>query len=227
MTHEFKNLNMKDADVWYCPDLFGSDHKTWYELVDTSVDWQKFQVMVYGKSIPQPRDSFYMADNGYPYKYSGIDRPAEDWSTSITIMKDILDECIQEIRPGHPKLNGCLGNRYQNGHQYIGAHSDSEGDLNLDAFIVSVSLGAPRDFVFTHKKTKDKVKILLQPGSVLLMGKGCQKNWKHEVPKRLRLKDPRINLTYRSILMRERSKSEVKEAPATEADSENDTKNTF
>lgn len=74
-----------------------------------------------------------------------------------------------------------------------------EKDIHPNSFIVSVSLGVARDFIFTHKKTKEKVKIILEPGSVLLMGGDCQK---HELPKRLRVKDPRINLTFRSIIHR-------------------------
>ena len=118
-------------------------------------------------------------------------------------MKKILEEAVEEIEPEHPKLNAVLGNRYRNGHQNISNHSDNESDLHDNAFIVSVSLGAARDFIFTHKDTNEKVKILLEPGSVLLMGGDCQKNWKHELPKRLRVKDPRINLAFRSVLMRD------------------------
>ena len=202
MTYEFENLNMKDADVWFCSDFLSKDCKKLYDFINKEVNWQKFKVIVYGKTIDQPRDSFYMADNGYPYKYAGIDRKAEEWTFYVSLLKDILNECIQEIQPKHPELNGCLGNKYNNGHEYIGKHSDNEDDLHPDAFIVSVSLGAPRDFIFTHKISNEKVKILLNPGSVLLMGKGCQPNWKHELPKRLRLKDSRINLTFRSILRR-------------------------
>jgi alkylated DNA repair dioxygenase AlkB len=200
--HKFKSLNMKGADCWYCPDFFLDDHDMWYFLIDNSVEWSQFMVKVYGKTIAQPRDSFYMADNCYPYKYSGIDRKPDNWTVAVTEMKKVIDDAVKEIESNHPKLNAVLGNRYRNGYQNIGSHSDNEDDLHRNAFIVSVSLGAARDFVFTHKETNEKVKILLEPGSVLLMGGDCQKNWKHELPKRLRVKDPRINLTFRSVLMR-------------------------
>lgn len=92
---------------------------------------------------------------------------------------------------------------YSDGTNYIGAHSDDESDLQENAFIVSVSFGATRDFVFTHKITKEKVSMILKSGSVVLMGGDCQKNWKHEVPKRLKIKEPRINLIFRSVIPRE------------------------
>ena len=199
----FKKINMTGADVYYCPNFFDTKYsQLWYELIDSSVNWQQFMVRIYGKHIKQNRDSFYMAYNNYPYKYSGIDRVPEKWSVSVLEMKKVLEKEIKKLQPKHPKLNACLGNRYNDGKQNIGAHSDNESDLNTNAFIVSVSLGAERDFIFTHKETKEKVKILLESGSVLLMGGDCQKNWKHEVPKRLRVKTPRINLTFRSVLMR-------------------------
>lgn len=197
----FKKLNMTGADVYYCPDFFKA-HELWYSLVDNSVEWDQFDVMVMGKKFKSPRENFYMADNSLPYRYSGFDRTPSKWTVVVSEMKNILEKSIQEIEPTHPKLNACLGNRYNDGKQYIGAHSDDERDLHNNAFIVSVSLGATRDFIFTHKKTKEKVKIALESGSVILMGGDCQKNWKHEVPKRLRVKDPRINLTFRSILKR-------------------------
>ena len=199
--HSFKKLNMEGAECWYCENFFDY-HEVWYEMIDNSVEWQQFMVMVYGKLIEQPRDSFYMADDQHPYKYSGIDRKPEQWVVSVIEMKKILEKAIRNIKPDHPPLNACLGNRYKNGRQSIGAHSDNESDLACGAFIVSVSLGAARDFIFTHNKTGQKINIVLQPGSVLLMGGECQKNWKHELPKRLRVKDPRINLTFRSILKR-------------------------
>jgi alkylated DNA repair dioxygenase AlkB len=202
MTNVFENLNMDGADVWYCSDFF-SDHHIWYDMIDNSVSWTQFMIMLYGKNIPQPRDSFYMADMDSPYKYSGIDRKPDDWTVSLKEMKKIVNSEIKKLWPEHPSLNGCLGNRYKNGHQHISSHSDDESDLAPNTFIVSVSLGAERDFIFTHKKTKEKVQILLKSGSILLMGGDCQKNWKHGLPKRLRVTEPRINLTFRSILTRE------------------------
>lgn len=202
MSYTFEKLDMAGATVYYCPNYF-TDHEIWYQLINESVNWQKFMVKVYGRMVEQPRESFYMADDGHPYKYSGIDRPPEKWEVAIVEMKKILNKLMTEIEPEHPPLNAVLGNKYSDGTDYIGSHSDNESDLNPLAFIVSVSLGSSRDFIFTHKTTKQKVKICLKPGSIILMGGDCQKNWKHEVPKRLKVKDPRINLTFRSIVFRE------------------------
>jgi alkylated DNA repair dioxygenase AlkB len=202
MTYEFKQLDMNGALVYYFPYFF-TDSKLWYHLVDDTVNWQSFDVIVYGKKYKQPRDSFYMADNTKPYKYSGFDRRPEKWCVSIEEMKKEVDKAVRYFQPDHPLLNACLGNRYNDGKQYISYHSDNEIDLHPGSFIASVSLGAERDFIFSHVVTKKKVKVSLASGSLLLMGGDCQTNWKHSLPKRLRVKDPRINLTFRSIVDRE------------------------
>ena len=70
----FKKLNMEGADVWYC-DIFFPEHNLWYELINDTVQWEKFPIKMMGKVIDQPRLSFYMADDHkHPYKYSGFDR---------------------------------------------------------------------------------------------------------------------------------------------------------
>lgn len=199
MSIEIKKLDMKGAKVFYIRKFFKHDH-TWFQLIDESVVWDTFFVNVYGKKLPQRRKSCYIADENHPYKYSGVVRNPSNWVVPVIEMKKNLDDLVKKIKPLHPKLNAVLLNRYKDGDDYIGKHSDDEKDLNPDAFIVSVSLGATRDFIFTHKETNEKVSIELESGSVILMGGDCQKNWKHEIPKRKKVKDPRINLTFRSII---------------------------
>lgn len=198
MSDEIKNLNMEGANVFYIPRFFKHD-ETWFQMIDESVDWETFVIKLYGKKIPQPRQSCYIGDNNNTYKYSGVVRNPSDWSVPVTEMKKILNVLVKKINPLHPPLNAVLLNRYNDGSHYISKHSDDEKELNPDAFIVSVSLGATRDFIFTHKETNEKVSIALESGSVILMGGDCQKNWVHEIPKRKKVKEPRINLTFRSI----------------------------
>lgn len=188
-----------DAEVYYCENFF-TNHEIWYDLIDNLVDWQSFPVKVFGKIHKQPRMSFYMADVNHSYRYAGFSRTPEKWSIPCIEMKEILFDVIKQMVPNHPPLNAVLGNKYRDGLDYIGKHSDDERDLNNESFICSVSLGATRDFVFTHKKTKKRLVIPLKSGSVILMGKNCQQNFKHEIPKRTKIKDPRINLTFRSII---------------------------
>lgn len=199
-TH-FIRLPLKNAEVYYCKDFYA--HETdLYDKVDRESPWKVFPVKVYDKVFDQPRLSFYMADDQRPYLYSGFDRIPEKWSPMISILREELDDAIKQINPEHPSLNAVLGNKYRDGKDNIGAHSDNETDLYKDSFIVSLSLGAERDFIFKSKFDDEKHSLKLESGSVILMGKNCQKNYKHELPKRLRIKEPRINLTFRAVKKR-------------------------
>ena len=202
MSTTFTRMNMPGADVWYCESFFADEAEELFLQIDHTTVWETFQVKVFGKVHDQPRQSSYMADDLHVYKYAGFDRKPSEWSDPAQILRKMLTKVVREISPGHPRLNALLLNRYDNGLHYIGDHADDENDLQEGAFIVSVSLGASRDFVFTHKKTKEKVTMKLKSGSIVLMGGDCQKNWKHGVPKRMGVKEPRINATFRSIVAR-------------------------
>ena len=100
------------------------------------------------------------------------------------------------------QFNSVLLNEYPNGKVGMGWHSDDERELGVDPIIASLSFGADRDFIFKHKidKSIEKIKIHLKNGSLLLMLGSTQHHWKHSLPKRLKVREPRINLTFRKIL---------------------------
>jgi len=79
--------------------------------------------------------------------------------------------------------------------------------LGKDTAIGSLSLGAQRKFSFRHKK-KDghPVSIQLENGSLLVMRGTTQTFWQHSVPKTTKLAAPRINLTFRTIVLEELSR---------------------
>lgn len=209
-TVDFIRVGLKDAEVWYCKN-FLDNPELWYEVIDEETNWEQMPVKVFGKVFNQPRLSSYVSDNNKPYWYSGYDRQPSEWTNNLEILRCMLEESILDMAPKHPKLNAALLNKYRDGDDYIGAHSDDEGDLHKKAYIVSISLGAERDFVFKHKETDERLVLPLCSGSVVLMGKNCQKKYKHSIPKRKRVKKPRINITYRSVLIRDGSGSETEE----------------
>lgn len=89
-------------------------------------------------------------------------------------------------------------NWYMDGTNHIGAHADDENQLVPDSSIYSFSFGATRDFVVTSKRDKTfKLVLPLEHNACIVMGGSMQKYYKHAVPKRLRVKEPRINVTMR------------------------------
>jgi len=83
----------------------------------------------------------------------------------------------------------------------MGWHQDNEKELDQNS-IASVSLGVERRFDFRHKQTGDKLSVLLEQGSLLLMGGTTQKHWQHQLPKSAKITSPRVNLTFRNIIGR-------------------------
>jgi alkylated DNA repair dioxygenase AlkB len=85
----------------------------------------------------------------------------------------------------------------------MGWHSDDEKALGKDTAIASLTLGAERKFSFRHKHKGDgnTVSMELEDGSLLVMKGTTQTFWQHSVPKTAKITTPRINLTFRTILL--------------------------
>jgi alkylated DNA repair dioxygenase AlkB len=99
-------------------------------------------------------------------------------------------------------FNSVLLNYYRDGHDSVAWHADDEPELGADPIIASVSLGAERDFQLCPKNSSSravKVRLKLRNGSLLVMGKGMQNNWLHQVPKAKTISNARVNLTFRNI----------------------------
>ncbi|HCI01866.1 MAG TPA: alpha-ketoglutarate-dependent dioxygenase AlkB, partial [Oceanospirillaceae bacterium] len=99
-------------------------------------------------------------------------------------------------------FNACLANFYHDGNDAMGYHCDNEKDLQPEAAIASLSLGAPRRFCFKHRGTKAKVELTLAHGSLLVMQGDTQKHWLHALPVAKKVDQSRVNLTFRSMQTR-------------------------
>ena len=79
-------------------------------------------------------------------------------------------------------------------------HSDGEKDLKKNGAIASLSFGAERKFAFKHKETKEKIELILEHSSLLVMKDETQSFWLHRLPPTKKIREPRINLTFRTIM---------------------------
>lgn len=81
----------------------------------------------------------------------------------------------------------------------MGWHADDEPQLGHNPAIASLTLGAERVFKLRHQDGETH-SFRLQSGSLLMM-EGClQYFWKHALPKSRKIKQGRINLTFRKII---------------------------
>ena len=92
-----------------------------------------------------------------------------------------------------------MANLYRNERDSNGWHSDNEKELGVQPAIASLSLGATRKFLLKHNLTKQKIALVLEPGSLFLMRGETQEKWLHCLPKTKKTQNPRINLTFRYI----------------------------
>jgi alkylated DNA repair dioxygenase AlkB len=95
------------------------------------------------------------------------------------------------------KYNACLLNLYHEGEEGMGWHQDNEKEMVAGSSIASLSFGAVRKFAFKHATTNERLDIELAHGSLLDMKGEIQAHWYHSLPKTTRIKQMRINLTFR------------------------------
>uniref|UniRef100_A0A8C6UWH2 DNA oxidative demethylase ALKBH2 n=1 Tax=Neogobius melanostomus TaxID=47308 RepID=A0A8C6UWH2_9GOBI len=137
------------------------------------------------------------------YTYSGIKRLACPWTPTLEHIREAITKTTGQT------FNFVLVNRYKDGLDHMGEHRDDEKELDPLCPIASVSLGAARDFIFRHRDTRGKqnrshikpVKLELAHGSLLLMNPPTNTFWYHSLPIRKKVVAPRINLTFRRILI--------------------------
>lgn len=189
-----KNILPYDGEAYYLEKVFNSeDSSHYFDRLIRNISWKNDEVIIFGKRIITKRETAWYGDYGCEYVYSGISRKPMPWINELSELK-MLAEKFSGIN-----FNSCLLNLYHSGEEGMSWHSDDERSLGKDIVIASVSFGAERKFVLRHKKTKEKISIILEDGSLLVMKGQTQFNWHHALPKSIKIKQPRINLTFRRI----------------------------
>jgi len=187
------NILPFDGEVFYFGEVLGDVGKIKQVLLQ-KVDWQPDQLLIYGKHITTKRKTAWYGDKAFNYSYSNSTRTAQSWITELLVLKEIVEDLTQH------SFNSCLLNLYHKGDEGMAWHSDDEPELGINPVIASLSIGAERKFSFKHKKNKETRSLQLENGSLLIMKGETQRYWKHSLPKTSRVNEPRINLTFRTIL---------------------------
>lgn len=157
----------------------------------TQLTWRQESIVMFGKSVQQPRLQAWYGDKSY--RYSGLTMPPRPWTESLTQLKALCE------RQANCAFNSVLANQYRNGEDSMGYHQDNEPELGQNPIIASVSLGATRRFNLKHIHTKQTLSLDLTHGSLLIMAGELQHYWKHALPKARGCQQTRVNLTFRKI----------------------------
>lgn len=190
-----KNLLPYDGIVNYYGTIFDSkESQVLFQSLLTTILWEHDVVVMFGKKIITKRKVAWYGDDPFKYTYSQVKKTALPWNDSLIIIKKKIESLSGET------YNSCLLNLYHDGNEGMGWHTDDEKELKKDGAIASISLGVSRKFSFKHKSTQEKVDLILENGSMLVMKGTTQTHWLHRLPPSTKIKDPRINLTFRTII---------------------------
>lgn len=194
-----KCWNWDAADFQYRQAFLAPDeadaclHRLWRELA-----WDQREITLFGRRVLQPRLIAWYGDRNAAYAYSGLQLEPRPWHPLLRALRDRVEEVAG------CRFNSVLANAYRDGNDSMGWHSDDEAELGARPRIASLSLGAERTFLLRRspalrKPGEKSRKLLLAPGSLLVMRGDSQKNFQHSVPKTRSETGLRINLTYRLV----------------------------
>jgi len=191
---EIQVIPFDGAATYYGAVLDSANADKYFEKLFHDVSWQQDEVLIYGKRYVTKRKTAWYGDNGLSYKYSGTSRVALPWTLELQELKSLVEKITDET------YNSCLLNLYHDGTEGMSWHRDDEKMLKKDGAIASMSFGEDRKFSFKHRQTKETHSIVLGHGSLLVMKGEIQQHWMHALPKSTKIKTPRINLTFRTII---------------------------
>ena len=192
----FERIPMQDAEVYYLRELFlAQTAEAIMNQLINEVRWRAENIVVWGKTYPQPRLIAWYGDNGTSYTYSGIPHDPLPWTDTLIDIKNRIEKFAGT------DFNSVLLNYYRSHRDSMGLHSDDEPELGRRPIIASLSLGEERTLILKHKTRRDlkSVRLKLASGSLLLMKGETQHCWKHGIEKEKRPCGPRVNLTFRRI----------------------------
>ena len=189
------NMLPYDGEAVYFGVIFNTEQSGQYlRYFLQDIPWKNDEALIFGRHIVTARKVAWYGDENYAYTYSNKTRVALPWTGELLGIKKAVEKLSGVT------YNSCLLNLYEDGEQGMGWHHDDEKGLGKDANIASVTFGAERRFDMRHKKDKEKISLILEHGSLLIMRGTTQTYWHHQLPKIKKITEPRVNLTFRKML---------------------------
>jgi len=182
------------------------------------MDWSAPRAKKFNHNVP--RDQIVVSEDGLEtYFYGSGDLPRAVWPPAIKRL------AVSMSTESDTEYNMILINRYVDGKDSVSWHADDEKNIDQDAPIVSVSIGASRYFHIRKTRMGEEhhgrcrapdhttmlrkgvrmpkkvgAKLLLDNGSYIVMPPGFQSRHEHAVLKTKKEVGVRYNLTLRKSL---------------------------
>lgn len=185
--------------VSYRPNPFTKEQlHRWFKAVRANLNWDRPEVN--GRKLP--RSACWLTAEGCSctYRYSGTAWPSVEMSPWFIELTDaVCKVCGLNELP-----NSCNANLYEDGSESVGWHADDEPWFDAkhrDALIISLSLGAARNFLVRPlSDQKDQTTLRLDNGDLCTMEGMMQKHYQHAVLPEPNCRSVRINLTWRWVV---------------------------
>jgi alkylated DNA repair dioxygenase AlkB len=156
--------------------------------------WEARSIELFGRRVVQPRLVAWAGD--VAYRYSGQTLEPRPFTPAARKL------CDRVCEHTGCSFNHVLFNRYRDGQDSMGMHSDDEPELGEAPTVASVSFGTARRFVIVSKRRGDHFRreLELGHGALLVMGGRFQQVYRHGVPKQPRIAEQRVSATFRRLL---------------------------
>ena len=154
--------------------------REWFEMLLERMPWRHQRRVMYERELDVPRltASFALDDPSLPAP-----------------LGEAAALAMREFGVG---FNSVGLNLYRDRNDSVAPHNDRLGDLVEGCPIVLLSLGATRRMRIQGKKSRARLELDLEAGSLLLMDYETQKHYDHGIPKQRAAVGPRISLAFRS-----------------------------
>jgi alkylated DNA repair dioxygenase AlkB len=184
-----KRASIAQAGWEYVPGYLGGNDadRLLYWLLN-EVRWRSEHIQLFGQRRRVPRLVAWFGDAGCSYRYSNTEHSGSGWPWQLEALRDEIGRTVACHQ------NFVLLNRYRNGSDSMGWHTDDEPMVGQT--VASLSFGSTRRFLIRPQVGQPSAKLDLEHGSLLLMNS----NLRHCLPKSARPLDERINLSFRSFV---------------------------
>ena len=175
-------LVVERGDVVYYPGFLAFDEgdALMTELLETTA-FAADTRMMYGKRVAVPRET---AGRG--------DRMTQPWTERLQVVRRRIEAVIGT------EFDYVFVNKYRNGNDSVAWHGDHEVSGKI---VGSLSLGATREFDLRPKKESElrprTIALDVAHGDLIVMRGETQQYWEHRVRKDPRVREQRLNLTFR------------------------------
>ena len=164
------------------------------ELEPMYIPREKITVTMFGRNIQLPRDQAFLSDSHQHIRsYGGEAGLTRRWTPITLALRDALCAGLGQ------QSTHLVVNRYHNGSDYIGYHHDDMSDASANTAVLTISLGASRLFKLREVSTGRMETVVMQAGSVFVLGPRTNQLWKHCITKTAQVVGQRISLTYRAV----------------------------